>query len=232
MNSKPIWQMSAADTAAKIRAKELSAVDAVGAAIDRMGAVNDSVNAVTLSLADAAMAAAEHADTLVANGSPLGPLHGVPVTIKENIDQEGIANTNGLPAFAEQIAPADSPVSRNLKNSGAIVIGRTNTPEFSYRWFTDNPLRGRTLNPWHHGHTQPSASQILGASVDQVRFLRRWRMQAAIGRPPSSRPRIRGSHHISPRKRPTTVTTIPASRMKTPTIAARPRKISNATDVR
>ena len=165
MNSKPIWQMSAADTAAKIRAKELSAVDAVGAAIDRMGAVNDSVNAVSLSLADAAMAAAEHADTLVANGSPLGPLHGVPVTIKENIDQEGIANTNGLPAFAEQIATADSPVSRNLKNSGAIVIGCTNTPEFSYRWFTDNPLRGRTLNPWHHGHTPGGSSGGAAAAV-------------------------------------------------------------------
>lgn len=78
----------------------------------------------------------------------MGPLHGLPVTIKENIDQANLPNPNGVPAFADLVATEDAPLVRNLRTAGAIVIGRTNTPEFSMRGTTDNPLQGRTRNPW------------------------------------------------------------------------------------
>ena len=77
-----------------------------------------------------------------------GPLHGVPVTVKCNVDVEGQPTSNGLPAFADLIAREDSPLVSLLKKAGAIIIGRTNTPELSMRMNTDNPLFGRTLNPW------------------------------------------------------------------------------------
>ncbi|HCV20061.1 MAG TPA: amidase, partial [Gammaproteobacteria bacterium] len=86
------------------------------------------------------------------------PLHGVPVTIKSNIDVAGKPTPNGLPAFKDLIAPADSPVVSNLKKAGAIIIGRTNTPELSMRLTTDNPLHGRTFNPWHENASPGGSS--------------------------------------------------------------------------
>ena len=85
----------------------------------------------------------------VTKSGPVGPLHGIPVTIKENVDQAGLASPNGVPDFRNLIATQDSPFVTNLKAAGAIVIGRTNTPEFSFRGTTDNPLHGRTFNPWN-----------------------------------------------------------------------------------
>ncbi|MEM7407650.1 MAG: amidase family protein [Pseudomonadota bacterium] len=166
MTSTPLWQLSAVEQAEGIRAGTFSATEAVEAAIARLDEVNPTLNAVTMDLRESAMEAAAAADQRRADGDQtLGPLHGVPVTIKENIDQEGLANTNGLPALADQIAPADSPVAANLRKAGAIVIGRTNTPEFSYRWFTDNPLRGRTLNPWDANVTPGGSSGGAASAV-------------------------------------------------------------------
>jgi amidase len=160
-----IWQMGAVETAAAIRARRLTARAAVEAAIERMRAVNASVNAVTMDLSHAALAAADRADAAQAKGDALGALHGVPVTVKENVDQKGLPNTNGVAAFADKIAPDDSAVVSNLLKAGAIVIGRTNTPEFSLRWFTENPLRGRTLNPWNRDVTPGGSSGGAAASV-------------------------------------------------------------------
>ena len=156
--SQPIWQWSAMDTAAGIRAGKITAQEAVDAAIQRMADTNATVNAVTVDLSEEAMAAAREADGVVESGVALGPLHGVPVTIKENVDQVGQATTNGVPGYADVVAKEDSPVVANLRRAGAIVIGRTNTPEFSLRWFTDNPLRGLTRNPWNHGVTPGGSS--------------------------------------------------------------------------
>ena len=89
----------------------------------------------------------------------------MPITIKENVDYEGRPNPNGVPAQMHLIAPSDSPVVRNLKNAGAIVIGLTNTPEFSFRGFTDNPLHGLTLNPWDPEITCGGSSGGAGSSV-------------------------------------------------------------------
>jgi len=164
-NPLPLWRWSAVDLAAAIRRREISCIEAARAAIERMHTANPRVNAVTVDLSKDALVAAERADAVVASGVALGALHGVPVTIKENVDQAGQATPNGLIADKDLIAPSDSPVVANLRKAGAIIIGRTNTPEFSYRWFTDNPLRGLTKNPWSDAHTPGGSSGGAAAAV-------------------------------------------------------------------
>lgn len=144
-----LWQLSACETAAQVAAGTLSARDTVGAAVARMGAVNGHLNAVVDDLSEQAMDRATALDETFAKSGPVGPLHGVPITIKENIDQTGRATPNGVAAFKGIIAPANAPFVDNLEAAGAVVIGRTNTPEFSFRATTDNPLHGRTFNPWN-----------------------------------------------------------------------------------
>ncbi|MBJ6371025.1 amidase family protein [Sedimentitalea arenosa] len=154
MTDRPVWQWSATETANAIREGRLSAVEATEAALARMGEVNPHLNAVVEDLSGEALAEAQALD---ARDTPAGPLHGVPVTIKINVDQTGHATSNGLPALKDNIARDDAPIVRNLKQAGAIVIGRTNTPEFSFRADTDNPLHGRTRNPWGD-HISPGGS--------------------------------------------------------------------------
>ena len=143
-----LWQLSAVDLAAGIREKSFSSLEVIQSTLERVAEHNPRLNAIVLGLGDEALDQAKAADSALARGTLLGPLHGVPVTIKVNVDQTGKPTTNGIPAFADVIAPADSPVVGNLRKAGAIVIGRTNTPELSMRATTDNPLHGRTLNPW------------------------------------------------------------------------------------
>jgi amidase len=161
----PIWQWSAVDTAAAIRSGAASAVEVVQAHIARMDAINPKLNAIVVDLTDEALKAAKAADNARSRKAELGPLHGVPITIKENVDYQGRPNPNGVPALMNLIAPSDSPVVRNLKNAGAIVLGLTNTPEFSFRGFTDNPLHGLTLNPWDPEITCGGSSGGAGASI-------------------------------------------------------------------
>ncbi len=160
-----IWKWSASKTARKIRSGEVSAREVTEAHLDRMKKVNPGLNAVVYDMSDQARAAATAADRLQASGAELPPLHGVPVTIKENVDVEGMPNPNGVKAMEGIIAPADSPVARNLRRAGAIVLGLTNTPEFSFRGFTDNPLHGLTVNPWDSAITCGGSSGGAGASV-------------------------------------------------------------------
>ncbi|MVA99624.1 amidase [Nitratireductor sp. CAU 1489] len=149
MSERALWQLSACELAEEIAAKRVSAEEAVTANVERMRARNGAINAVVDDLGDAAIDEARQLDArMAATGAPVGPLHGVPVTIKENVDQKGRATPNGVAAFKDIIAPDDAPVVKNLKKAGAIVIGRTNTPEFSFRATTDNELHGRTFNPW------------------------------------------------------------------------------------
>ncbi|MHC2624011.1 amidase [Bradyrhizobium huanghuaihaiense] len=161
----PVWQWSAVETAAAIRSGAITAVETVEAHLDRMRAVNPRLNAVVVDLGEEALKAAHAADKQRAKGGELGLLHGVPITIKENVDYEGRPNFNGVPANKDLIAPSNSPVVRNLKKAGAIVIGLTNTPEFSFRGFTDNPLHGLTLNPWDPDITCGGSSGGAGSAV-------------------------------------------------------------------
>lgn len=160
-----IWKWDAVDIAQGIREGLISSRDAVQASLSRMADVNPRLNAVVVDLGAQALAAADVADSAVARGETLGPLHGVPISIKINIDQQGEATSNGVVAFANNVALSDSPVVANFRAAGAVIVGRTNTPAFSSRWATDNDLHGRTLNPWSADHTPGGSSGGASASV-------------------------------------------------------------------
>jgi amidase len=142
-----LWKMSGSEIAQAVRAKHLSAVEVAQAHLDRMQDVNGKINAVVQQFPDETLKAAQHVDDQLAQGQDPGPLCGVPVTIKVNIDQKGHATTNGLKLLKDQIADSDNPVVSNMKAAGGVIVGRTNTPAFSLRWFTKNDLHGQTLNP-------------------------------------------------------------------------------------
>ena len=161
----PVWQWTALQTAAAIRSGAISSVEVVEAHIARMRDVNPRLNAVVVDLSGDALKAAKAADNARTKKTELGLLHGVPITIKENVDYEGRPNPNGVAAQMNIIAPSDAPVVRNLKKAGAIVLGLTNTPEFSFRAFTDNPLHGLTQNPWSPDITCGGSSGGAGSAV-------------------------------------------------------------------
>lgn len=165
MASKPIWQWSAVETARATRAGDVSCEAVAQAHIARLHAANPALNAVVVDLSDQALEAARAADAAQARGAALGSLHGVPVTIKINIDVEGQANSNGAVALAGNIAPGDAPVTANLRAAGAIILGLTNTPEYSLRLCTDNALHGLTLNPWDPAVTCGGSSGGAAASM-------------------------------------------------------------------
>ena len=148
-----LWRYSATDLAAKIRAQEITSLDVIEAHLARIEAVNPAVNAVTVVLADTARESAVAADEAIAAGEDVGPLHGVPMTIKENVDLAGSPTTQGVPALAGAVPLQDAPSIAHLKSAGAIPIGRTNMPDFGLRWHTDNDLRGPTKNPWDPSRT-------------------------------------------------------------------------------
>ena len=162
MPDTPLWQWSATEIAAATHSGQITATEATEAAIARMEETNPALNAVVEDLSNEARAQAAALD---ASDAPKGPLHGVPVTIKVNVDQKSHATTNGVPALKDLIAPDDAPIVRNLKAAGAVVIGRTNTPEFSFRADTDNPLYGRTYNPWGRHLSAGGSSGGAGSAV-------------------------------------------------------------------
>jgi len=163
--AEALWQQSAVEVAAGIREKRFSCSDVMGSVVERIRALNPRLNAIVMDLTDQALAAAAAADGALKQSAEVGPLFGVPVTIKVNVDQEGQATTNGLPAFANVIAPADAPVVRNLRRAGAIIVGRNNTPELSMRLTTVNPLHGRTWSPWHPDASPGGSSGGAGVSA-------------------------------------------------------------------
>jgi amidase len=129
-----IWQLSANELAQRIALRELSSMEVVDAHLARIDAVNPVLNAIVRVLADEARAAAEKADRRLAAGEMVGPLHGVPFTIKENIDMAGLPTTWGVPALAQAIVPMDAPVVERMRAAGAIPIGRTNLPEWRFAY--------------------------------------------------------------------------------------------------
>ena len=155
---RELWRWDAVELAVAIRMRKVSSREAVQSVLERLEAVNPAINAVTVVLGEEALAAADAADAAVKRGEAVGILHGVPVTIKENIDQTGQATANGVVAFKDVIATSDSPPVANWRRAGAVIVGRTNTPAFSLRWHTDNALRGRTFNPWARERTAGGSS--------------------------------------------------------------------------
>ena len=165
MSPDALWRLGAVELTAAIRAGAVSCREAVQSTLARLEQVNPRLNAVVLALAESALAEADRADAAVRRGEPLGVLHGVPVTTKVNTDQRGCPTDNGVAAYKGLVPDADSPVVANLRRAGAIVIGRTNTPCYSMRWFTDNDLHGRTLSPWDPRITPGGSSGGAAAAV-------------------------------------------------------------------
>ena len=159
------WRMGAGELARENREGRLSSRDVVEAHLSRIDEVNPRVNAIVRILADDARAAADAADAAVKGGGPLGALHGVPFTIKENIDVAGQATTNGMVIFADAIAPVDAPTVERMKAAGAIPLGRTNLPDMGLRIHTDSSLHGRTKNPWKSERTAGGSSGGEGAAL-------------------------------------------------------------------
>ncbi|MEU4422000.1 amidase [Actinoplanes sp. NPDC024001] len=140
--------LTATEIAARVRDGRLTAAAVVDAHLDRIASVNPKVNAVTVVLADQARAAAAALDARIAAGADPGPLAGVPITVKENIDLTWSATTSGLPFAAGAVPPANATLVDRLLAAGAIPVGRGNMPDIGLRWDTDNDLFGRTVNPW------------------------------------------------------------------------------------
>lgn len=163
--SDQIWRWDAVRTARAVAKREVSARAAVASCIERMHAANPALNAVTLDLSQQALAEADVLDAAIARGERVGPLAGVSVTIKQNIDQTGCSTNNGVVGFQKIVASEDSPVVANWKAAGALIIGRTNCPAFSLRWNTDNDLYGQTYNPWSRAHTPGGSSGGASAAV-------------------------------------------------------------------
>jgi len=153
-----LWRRTAIDLAALIARREASSAEVVEAHLDRIEAVNTKLNAVVRVLADSARSQAAEADRKVAAGEALGPLHGVPITVKENIDMAGLPTTQGVRALAEVVAPVDAPVVERMRAAGAIPIARTNLPDFGFRVHTQSDLHGLTRNPWNRARTTAGSS--------------------------------------------------------------------------
>lgn len=163
--SEALWRLDAVDLARRIRAREVSAREATQSVLERIAELNPRINALAAITADAALAAAEACDQALAAGAPVGPLHGVPVTVKINVDVAGQPTTDGSAAFKDNIAREDSPLVQSLRDAGAVIVGRNNAPAFSLRWFTDNACHGRTLNPFDAAVTPGGSSGGAAAAV-------------------------------------------------------------------
>jgi amidase len=153
-----LWRSGVTELTQAIRKKDVSSREVVQAHLDRINAVNGELNAVTVVLHEQALRAAEEADQALAKGAAVGPLHGIPMTVKENIDLSGSPTTEGIVALKGALPPFDAPHVAQLKRAGAIPIGRTNMPDFGLRWYTDNALRGATKNPWDVTRTPGGSS--------------------------------------------------------------------------
>ena len=156
-----LWRLSATDLAELIRTGRASSQEVVEAHLRRIATVNPSINAIPVVLGDQALDAARAADRVIGRGDiergGLPPLHGVPFTVKANIDVAGTPTTMGLRALSDAIPSVDAPVVARLKAAGAIPLGRTNCPNLGVRWHTESELWGATVNPWDRSRT-PGAS--------------------------------------------------------------------------
>ena len=164
MDDLPLCYRSATALAGMIRRREVSSVEVVGACLARIDEVNPRLNAV-VRLADDALARARDADGRLARGEPLGPLHGVPFTIKDSLDTAGVVTTAGTVGWAARIPGRDATVVARLRAAGGILLGKTNTPEFTWSDETDNDVYGRTSNPYDAARTPGGSSGGPGAIV-------------------------------------------------------------------
>src|SRR6266404_6852031 len=156
---------SAAELAALIAQRVVSPVEIVDIVLDRIEKTQPTLNAFITVCADDARTAAKGAEAAVMRGDTLGPLHGVPFAVKDLVNTKGVRTTFGSVALAENVPSADSPAVARLKTAGAILVGKTTTPEFGHKCFTEAPLFGRTANPWDQSRTPGGSSGGAAAAV-------------------------------------------------------------------
>ncbi len=164
MDATDLCFTSAIELAELIRRRALSPVEITRAVLERIDRLNPGLGAYVMVHAERALGEARAAERAVMTGEPLGPLHGVPISIKDNLWTAGERTTYGSRLLAEFVAPEDAPSVARLRAAGAIFIGRTNLPEFAWRGSTDNPLFGESRNPWDLTRT-PGGSTGGGAAA-------------------------------------------------------------------
>ena len=156
---------STVQQAQMIRDKEVSAVELVTAMYERIDEVNPQINAVVLTCKERALAEAKKADAMLAKGQTMGALHGVPMTIKDSLETQGVVSTGGTMGRKNFIPGRDATVVARLRAEGAILLGKTNTPEFTLSGTTANLVYGMTSNPYKEGYTPGGSSGGAGAIV-------------------------------------------------------------------
>ncbi|MCE9603646.1 MAG: amidase [Planctomycetia bacterium] len=164
MNAEELCYLSAVELAAAVREKQVSPVEVVKTVLERIERLNPRLNAFCTLTADAALRSAREAEAAVMRGDKLGPLHGVPVSIKDLLPTKGVRTTSGSKLFENNIAAEDAPSVERMRRAGAILLGQTNTPEFGWKGVTENRVFGVTRNPWNTELT-PGGSSGGGASA-------------------------------------------------------------------
>jgi Asp-tRNA(Asn)/Glu-tRNA(Gln) amidotransferase A subunit family amidase len=165
VNPLDLCFLPATELAARIRRRDVSPVEAVGACLRRIETRNPAINAYTLVLAEKAMDAARAAEAEVMSGRPLGALHGVPIAIKDLDDVAGVPTSMGSLAVKNRVPMTSAAAVERLLEAGAIVLGKTNTPEFGHKGVTDNLRYGPTSTPWKIGYNSGGSSGGSAAAV-------------------------------------------------------------------
>jgi Asp-tRNA(Asn)/Glu-tRNA(Gln) amidotransferase A subunit family amidase len=165
MRADDLCWMSATALAAAIRVGEVSPVEITSAVLERIARVNPRINAYVTVAAEAALAQARQAESAVTRGEPLGPLHGVPISFKDLTETAGIRTTYGSRAFEHNVPKEDAIVVERARRAGAVLIGKTNTPEFGCKGVTDNRIFGATRNPWNLERVAGGSSGGAAAAV-------------------------------------------------------------------
>ena len=165
MSEDDLCLAPATELAAWVRTKRVSPTEIVRAVLDRIDRLDDGINAFATLTPDLALEMAQDAEKALARGQATGALHGVPVTIKDLFDVEGLPTERGSFALAGHIADSDSPVTERLKGAGAVIIGKTTTSEFGWTGMSRSPRSGITHNPWRHGFNAGGSSAGAAAAA-------------------------------------------------------------------
>ncbi|MBD3341567.1 MAG: amidase, partial [Candidatus Lokiarchaeota archaeon] len=165
MNKEDIVFMSACDMIEAIKSQELTSIEIVETIIERIEEINPKINAYCTPTYELARNAAEKADKTTKRGGEVPPLNGIPISIKDLMQVEGIRTTFGCKAFENNISQKDELAVSRLKNAGAVILGKTNTPAFGHVAITDNLIFGPTLNPWNLERTSGGSSGGAGAAI-------------------------------------------------------------------
>lgn len=162
--SEALVYKDATTLAELVRTRAVSSVELVQAHLARIDATNPAINAI-VTIADGVLDEAQSADAALASGKDVGPLHGVPFTVKDSIDTAGVLTQRGSPIFAGRVPAVDATSVARIKAAGGILLAKTNLPEFSYSTESDNLLTGRTNNPWNLDRTPGGSSGGESAAI-------------------------------------------------------------------